>query len=185
MSSTQAESDCAKEHTNTRILPLVLAIADLEHEWSTSLQRKFLIRLVQKYVIPNHRITIDSALCLGLGSFSNRSLEPLLFPRRLVGGYDEERKPSDNEYYTSSSGNESEREVVVSKSHRQEADNSSTSMASNGGLRNISLYQLMLFETVLECLRMFSLHFAFPYSPSRCILASERKRAQDSPFNTP
>ena len=152
--------------TNTRLRDIIgmtscslaTAFAELEGEWLACSERKILLKLIEKHILPNQRIDIDSALCLGLGSFSNRSLKRLKFPHRLSSHSDglENSDQSSQAWslmYRTSSSFEDEDEDHACRDRTSHEDSRDTNMAHDGGLRNVGLYQLLLFETVLECLR--------------------------------
>ena len=132
-------------------------IAELEREWLPSARRKSLVRLIKKYILPNPRIEIDSALCLGLGRFRKGFFRRLRF---LCGshsdGDDEENVEKrlriwDCEFDTSfEDEGEGQGEGDDSTDHEMNRDKPLT---RDAGAPNSSLYQLLLFETVLECLR--------------------------------
>jgi len=132
-------------------------IAELEREWLPSARRKSLVKLIEKYILPNQRIEIDSALCLGLGRFAEGFFWRLRFLCRSRSDKDDEENVDkrlrvwDCEYDTSfEDEGEGEGEGDDSTNHETNRDEI---LIRDAGAPNSSLYQLLLFETVLECLR--------------------------------
>ena len=98
-----------------------------------------MIELIKQEVLPNERIEVQSALCLGLGSIENAKLDPL---------------PG----YTDKSEDTGSSSVPVSWEDEDSSDgnykNEGIEPVGQGHPRNHPLYQLIVFETVLECLRI-------------------------------
>lgn len=122
------------------------AIAELEKEWLPSARRASLVKLIEKYILPNPRIKIDSALCLGLGRSRKGFFQRLRFLYASSSDENDEEtaenlKIWDCEYNTLFE-DESEGEGNISRDRILI-------------VQNRPLYQLLLFETVLECLRTF------------------------------
>ena len=113
--------------------------AELFDEWESSKQREALIDLIKRKIIPNERIQIQSALCLGLGSIENAKRE------RLPSGA---AKPIDGPRASN---------ATVLQHWEPFADDDRCKLTKpicHGRPQNPSLYQLIVFETILDCLRM-------------------------------
>ncbi|MCJ1251655.1 hypothetical protein MMC30_008890 [Trapelia coarctata] len=153
-----------------KVSSLETAIAELESEWLPCARRRSLVELIEKEILPNPRIEIDSALCLGLGSFSKRLRRWWHFPCRLRSKSNDEENIAkrlrvwDYEYDISSLPEDED-----------EGHDCSTDDEDNryGVLSNISLYELLLFETVIERLRSRSnIRYSLIQDPS--FTASDR-----------
>ena len=131
---------------------LAATLAVCENQWIGSLERNYVLNLIEKRILTNPRFEIDSALCLGLESMSGSRLEQLKFPRLLsVKSYDDDYMDSD---MRSLALEEEEDRDYVSRDCGSNNDGiDAESVAYGGTLWNISLYQLLLYETVLESLR--------------------------------
>lgn len=120
-----------------------------------SARRTSLLELIEKHILPNPRIEIASALCLGLGRFSTGFFQQLRFLCVPSSAEDDEEHVDrslrfwDCEYHTSFE-DASEGEGDDSASHETDGHEI---LIRDVGEPNSSLYQLLLFETVLECLR--------------------------------
>lgn len=139
-------------------LSLELEFANLEREWLSSSQRASLLELVRNRLLPNQRIDIDSALCLGLGSLRDR-------PRKRLRSLCSIKRNIDHRLSLPSYGYETSSVFEDGDEDRDRAESTKDGEGSTtfiGDLRNMSLYQLLLYETVLECLRtsiLLSLHY--------------------------
>ena len=122
---------------------LTLTFAELEREWRGSWQRQLLSTLLEKHILPNQDLNIDSALCLGLGSFSTRKPIP----------WDLARRPSSCQDTVSVIHSEVENDSSKEECE-DEGVSGNPSMGADGEPRNTSLYQLLLFEHVLTSLRV-------------------------------
>lgn len=155
------------------------------------------MKLIEKYIFPNQRIEIDFALCLGLGRFSKGVFRRLRF---LCGSHsDGDNKKNvekrlriwDCEFDTSfKDEGESEGEEDDSTNHEMNKDDTLT---RDAGAPNSSLYQLLLFETVLKCLRtsrcppvyLLEKIFANPPPPQYYVLFYLTCTPQGSKFRIP
>lgn len=129
------------------------AIAELEREWLPSARRASLVKLIERFILPNPRIEIDSALCLGLGRSRKGFFQRLRFLCASSSDKNDEKTAEkrlriwDCEYNT-----------LFESKNEGEGDNSTNLNISRDRIlivQNRPLYQLLLFETVLECLRTF------------------------------
>lgn len=107
----------------------------LSREWEPSPQRQDLIRQIREKIIPNERIVVDSAICLGLGSLEEPNINAPLPAYGTRDWEDESRIPDHWE---------------------DDIDPVVLEPIGNGEHRNWGLYQFIVFETVLECLRKYS-----------------------------
>jgi hypothetical protein len=132
---------------------LTLEMAALEKEWLASPQRVFLQALLKKHILSQPQLQIASTVCLGLGSLSIQTPLPLDFPRRLDKRPGEDfLDATEDEYYYSSSS-ELEGEASVFKRQRVTSGSGEQGIGHDGAPRNAGLYHLLLFETVVACLR--------------------------------
>jgi len=106
-------------------------LIDLSYDWDNSKQERRLIEQL-KHILLNETIFLDSALCLGLGSLEKAKLHPLL---GRVNGAKREEWWCESPY---GYGNESFEPIA------------------KGRPRSAPLYQLLVFESVLEILRKSS-----------------------------
>ena len=116
-----------------------LQFVELSREWEISAQRKALIEQIKQKLLPNDSVEVKSAICLGLGNIENAQLCPL---------------PSHVDKPETTRSNS----VPVSweDEYPSDDDDESESMepVGHGRPRNYPLYQLIVFETVLDCLRI-------------------------------
>ena len=130
-----------------RVSPLERTYAELEREWLDSPQRKSLVQLLEEHFLSRQDIEIENALCLGLGSFSKREVAAA----KLAGNAMTPPPPDRNDCISPPSENKGDDKVRegVGESH-----GALTAVRRRGSLgSNSSLYQLLLFETALACLR--------------------------------
>lgn len=132
---------------------VTLEMAELEKEWLASPQRKFLHALLNKHILPQPQLQITSAVCLGLGSLSIQTRLPLDFPRRLNERPSEDSLGLTKDEYYYSSSSEIEEEANVFGVQRDRSDSGKQGIGYDGAPRNVGLYHLLLFETVMACLR--------------------------------
>lgn len=109
---------------------------ELSKEWEVSPQNEHLASQVRHTLLSQEHISIDNALCLGLGSMEMAQLKPLPgWPK--VSHTFRDQIPLEWQDATLS----------------DEWDEKGFGPVAKGRKRNNSLYQLMVFETALSCLR--------------------------------
>ncbi|MCJ1471851.1 hypothetical protein MMC13_000492 [Lambiella insularis] len=130
--------------------PFDTDFADPEREWVSCKQRLALLELIRKRILPNQSIDVDSALCVGLGSMDRRprSWSQYLRLRKNRINSIEHRLPVSDYKYDISLSSEDEDEDDDHPDYEENGDERDHSS------RDRSFYQLLLFETVLEALRL-------------------------------
>lgn len=109
----------------------------LSKAWDTSTQKEQLVNQTRNLLLSQKCISIDNALCLGLGSMEMAELET--GRKRLTRG----QQPAQENTAVNPTQSPNTNTIVE---------------ASTEGLKdwNVNLYQLLVFETVLACLRILS-----------------------------
>jgi hypothetical protein len=109
---------------------------ELSQEWKISPQKRSLDEQVRHLLLTQRNISIDNALCLGLGSIE-------MAPHWSLPG-----RTKANQRVKDS--------MPVDWQDSIDPDDAPSTFppVADGRKRNISLYQLLVFETVLSCLRM-------------------------------
>lgn len=107
---------------------------ELAKEWEASPQNEDLAKQVREVILSKDAIFVDEALCLGLGSMEMAELEPLSGRSKTTPKV--------------------KGKTTVNKLHWTELDKAdSLTPVASGQNRNKNLYQLLIFETALSCLR--------------------------------
>lgn len=110
--------------------------AELAKEWDGSPQKEDLVKQVREIILSHASVFVDEALCLGLGSMEMAKLGPL---------------PGRTETTFRAKGETSVEKPRWTKPSK--AEESSFAPVALGCNRNKNLYQLLIFETALSCLR--------------------------------
>lgn len=134
--STLKGKSAAKEASLPRSKPLNdlrKQAEELCEEWEASSQRKALLEQINAKICSRESIFIDNALCLGLGSLEESNLTPL-------PGWTSSNIEDDTTDYQNLSWSSQE-------------DTMRFKPVAKGRKRNWSLYQLLVFETAISCLR--------------------------------
>lgn len=119
---------------------IAVQYASIIAEWEASSQRKALLNVIQTKLLTLKTMHIESALCLGLGSLEHAKL----FPRLKWPTPQADTQVNDTDIPESWEGDTSDKEPDIE---------SCPSDSIKKTFRNQSLYQLVVFETTLECLR--------------------------------
>lgn len=122
----------------------------LSREWETSSQRKALVQQIQDEIIPRENIVLENAICLGLGSLEKAAMGSL-------PGWSNTTSIID-------------RDEVLDKSLGPLLDDNLPRFrpVGKGQRRNFGLHQLLVFETVMTCLRTL---FSYPILVCALILS--------------
>lgn len=121
-------------------------------DWEVSPQREVLIEQIRERISSQPTIYINNALCLGLGSLEESKFQHLPGWTRVT------RRMKDSASHSENTLQPSEEDMRRFKP------------VAKGEKRNRSLYQLLVFETVIKCLRMFLLFLSTFYRPMRIII---------------
>lgn len=138
-SSKSTAKEVARASGPNSLEHLELQAFQLSNEWEASPQRKALTRQIREQVNPQKSILLNNAMCLGLGSLETARLQPL---PGCTSGLN-----------------------IVNQGLSADGDCTSVSNSqimkpvAKGKPRNPSLYQLLVFETVVACLREFKISY--------------------------
>jgi len=143
--STMETSTSLMSHNNSiemRVQEVLVSlsrqITELSAEWDEHPRKADLIAQIRQQVLPQKNLHLDSALCLGLWS-----------PERSTN------LDSFGEEYESEHYEDPHFPLSLFKSHQDWVNNYKPKVAK----RNRSLFQLLIFETIMDCLRM---HYPSP-----------------------
>ena len=103
----------------------------LEAEWNTSAQKQAIINILNKRVFAVKDLEINSAVCLGLGTFIQPYDQAIAYPGIMGSSGDESEAEDDEEGFLTGGSN----------------------LADGRTPRNNPLYQLLIFSEVLRILR--------------------------------
>jgi hypothetical protein len=127
----------------TEVGPALVPPHDLEDqfqklsmEWEISPQKEHLVGQVRHTILSQDHISIDNALCLGLGSMEMAQLKPLPGWPKVSHTFKDDISLDWQDATLSG-----------------EWDEKAFGPVAKGRKRNNSLYQLLVFETALSCLR--------------------------------
>jgi len=136
-----------------------MEFAALEQDWLISTYRKYLLSLLKTRILTQQHLEISSAICLGLGSPSKGRRCVIRFPR-LCKKFDEiednDISHSDCTYLNSNGENKGREDTC-------RYINKTVGLGFDQVERNDRLFQLLLFVTVIECLRKLSLYLNLKY----------------------
>ncbi|KAH8586204.1 hypothetical protein B0O99DRAFT_695709 [Bisporella sp. PMI_857] len=141
--SKSSAKEAARHHPRV-VHDLDDQVFQLFREWEASFQRKALVQQVEDEINTQKDIFLDNVVCLGLGSLETATMQPL--PGWAKRTRTANHNIIQNEAYTAVLQDSEDRFKPVGR----------------GKDRNRGLYQLLVLETVINCLRA-----KFPIGPVR------------------
>jgi len=172
--STKILSQCVaniskmEEEVKMAVELLNQQVAKLSEEWNAHPLKKQLVKHIRSKILPQENLVIDCALCLGLYSMEKCGSEDFWRPKSYCEETDESKDDSDTEDNmdfnlqnnfngdgVSEDNDDADLEDIEDSDSAKDVEDAVQQLLNERG-RDMTMFQLLIFETALKCLRMYS-----------------------------